>query len=152
MAEGYVFTAADRNLPSPGEVLLAQMPLPRGLYVVIAKFNVEFNTPFPATPGARGIARLLAPGGDPKLADSTWSGVSESSQTDTIVLTACAAIPEMQRGSVQLLFSPGAAVDVDKIKITAIRLDALFSNFLGQGNESVPLPVPSDRPVLPPSP
>jgi hypothetical protein len=50
------------------------------------------------------------------------------------------------------IVSPGAAVDVDKIKITAIRLDALFSNFLLQANDNIPLPVPSDRPVLPTSP
>ncbi len=153
MAEGFVFTAADRNLSSPGELLLAEMPLPRGLYVVFARFNVEFNSSFPATPGARGTARLLVRGNDPKLEDSTWSGVNESSTTETIVLTACGAVRALEGGAAQLLFSPGAAVLVDKIKITAIGLDALGSNFLGQGNENVPLSfMRPTQPVIPPSP
>jgi hypothetical protein len=134
-------------------VLLAEQPLPRGLYVVFAKFNVEFNSAFPATPGARGTARLLIPGNDPKLEDSTWSGVDESSTTETIVVTACGAVRSPLGGSAQLLFSPGAAVNVDKIKITAIRLDALSSDFLGQGYEGVTDSFPhSIHPVKVPSP
>jgi hypothetical protein len=153
MTEGFVYTAPNRDLASPGEVLLAEMPLPRGLYVVFAKFNVEFNSPFPATPGARGIARLLVLGNDPTLDDSTWSGVDESSQTETIVLTACGAVRTLLGGAARLLFSPGAAVNVDKVKITAISLDGLSSDFLGRGYEGVTdaLPIHPVKPVIPPS-
>ena len=154
MAQAFVFTAGNREFASPGEVLLAELPLPRGLYVVFAKFDVEFNSAFPAIPGARGIARLLVPG-DPQLGDSGWSGANESTTTETIVLMACGAVfNPLHGGLAQLFFSPGAAVSVDKIKITAISLDGLSSNFLGQGNVSVTLPslAGPTHPVLPLSP
>ena len=153
MTEAFVFTATNRELANPGEVLLAEQPLPQGLYVVFAKFNVEFNSAFPSTPGARGIARLLVRGNDPKLEDSTWSGVDPTETTETIVVTACGAVRAPLGGSAQLFFSPGAAVSLDKIKITAIRLEGLSSNFLGQGNESVtPSFAPSIHALKPPSP
>ncbi len=48
MAEGFVFTAADRNLASPGELLVAEMPLPQGLYVLSVAPSIHpVNPPSP---------------------------------------------------------------------------------------------------------
>jgi len=123
MADGFVLRMCPTvTLSSPGKHLVAQLDLPPGKYVVVAKANVALVSTAPFDGG--GFAQLTLGGEE----DEAWSHVSKSNNWAMICLTLGAELTA--QGQVQLFFNLasgiyGGPVILSYIKISAIRLEGL---------------------------